>query len=463
MALKVERRDGTLERQVLVGMVISRAVLGPIAERWSHGLFASKWANMVGSWCVQHYRKYRKPPKGMIEQYFRNWEETERDKETIAAIETLLVGLSDECEHLKRTVSPDFLVDAAAELFEKVRLRQMSEQVQALLEVNDTPRAREVVDKSRKIELGVGAGVNVLVDEEVVRSAFELMGESVVKYPGAAGNFFGSMLGRDCFVSFLASDKRGKSFFLQDLAVRSVVQGNNTAYFELGDHSQHQVMRRLASRITGRPTKPYRYSWPLSMESNGPKDIPELKTEWREDKKGLTPDETLIAFREVADAVGDDRFKLTCHPNSTLSVAGIDNILEGWARDGWTPDVCVVDYSDLAAPLDSKPDRRDQIDATWRALRALSQRWHCLVATATQADADSYDSWILSRSNFSEDKRKNAHVTGMIGINQTAAEKEEGIFRLNWVNGRDLDFGEKQCLWVAGCLACASPIILSTF
>jgi hypothetical protein len=80
---------------------------------------------------------------------------------------------------------------------------------------------------------------------------------------------------------------------------------------------------------------------------------------------------------------------------------------------------------------------------------------------ATQAAARAYDQWLIRKGDFSEDKRKNAHVTGMIGINRTAAEKKKGIYRLNWVFLRDGVWTETQCVWTAGNLALGCPAMRS--
>jgi hypothetical protein len=66
-------------------------------------------------------------------------------------------------------------------------------------------------------------------------------------------------------------------------------------------------------------------------------------------------------------------------------------------------------------------------------LRAISQERHSLVVTATQADARSYAQNTLNLSNFSEDKRKYAHVTAMYGLNQDPKGREKmlGIMRIN--------------------------------
>ena len=154
--------------------------------------------------------------------------------------------------------------------------------------------------------------------------------------------------------------------------------------------------------------------------------------------------------------------KLSVHPNSTLSVSGIKNILRTWEQEEWVPDIIVIDYADILDMDSYKLEGRDRINETWKQLRSLSQIYHCLVITATQADAGSYDATLIRRCNFSEDKRKFAHVTGMVGINQTdPVEKELGVMRFNWLKLRDGKYSENVCVYIAGCLAVASPMIKS--
>lgn len=782
MPIKVERRDGTPERRVLVGMCVSKAVLGPIADRWTPGMFASRWANLVAGWCVTHYRKFRRPPGPGLVAYLESWVGSGRaDKDVVPLVEAFLETLSDEYDRVKRDMgAPDHLLDVAAELFERVQLGELRMRIEACLEAGDVAKARALVDASRKVEIGVGAGVDLLADESAVENAFELRGDDLIEYPGAAGNFFKGALGRDCFVSFLGKEKVGKSFWLEDVAWRAVGQGRNVAYFECGDMSQHQVVRRFAARACGRPVDAGRYEYPTRLDPSGSdKDPPVVETEVRHARAPLGPGDVSAAFGRVADAAGGSRLRLSCHPTASVSVSGIEAVLDGWERDGWSPDVvciaqgsqvltdrgpvpiefvrnsdrlwdgrnwvthggrvykgirrvityagltatpdhlvytdrgwrtlvesrrlglriaktglggkslrlgpdsfthrpgpqvpvpevrahlrggadlrprpvcavcrrkvggdhqsvpgaiqrlsevftaqafsdtvvaavgsrppavrksqaqgmevlrwsgdqiqvpvgvgrvCVdrqesgfpgsgdgtgsdrqrralrtrqhsvvnppaehrthpeepaytpdaqvpdfvpprhlrgfdaavffqegvdpgadrhalevhpsevwespvwdvvnagpfhrftvqgllvhncVDYADILAPIDPRVEPfREQINMTWKALRGLSQKKHCLVVTATQADADSYTAWRLSRENFSEDKRKLSHVSGMVGINQTQAEKDRGLYRLNWVLLRELDFSESKCLWCASALGAADPCVLSCF
>jgi KaiC/GvpD/RAD55 family RecA-like ATPase len=458
--VKVERRDGRSERHVVIGMVVSRAVLGPIAAKWvREGLFPSRWANIVATWCIEHYSRYKKPPGRDIAIYFESWSNSGRDKDEIGAVEDFLESLSEEYKRLKENVSPDYLLDQATLLFTRTSITRLRDKLEIQLESGEVVEAAQEIESYRKVEVGLGAGVDFTTEEEIVVNAFEQRGEDLITYPDALGNFFKGSLGRDQFVSVMAKEKGGKSFALQDLAWRGVEQGRKVAYFEVGDNSQHQVIRRFASRASGMPIEAGSYDYPVELDDprSGSK-IPQVDCERRIADQNLTARDAMESFEKFHGLI-----RLSCHPNSSISVRGIEAVIDQWQREDWVPDIVVIDYADILAPLDGRAETRDQINANWKAMRALSQRLHILVVTATQTDADSYSTHTLRRDNFSEDKRKYAHVTGMVGINQDDKEKEAGIFRLNWVLLRELAFSEKTCVTCASCLAVARPFVLSKF
>jgi hypothetical protein len=72
------------------------------------------------------------------------------------------------------------------------------------------------------------------------------------------------------------------------------------------------------------------------------------------------------------------------------------------------------------------------------------------VVTATQADAKSYDQDRLKLANFSEDKRKYAHVTAMYGLNQDKDDREKkiGIMRINEIVIREGEFSATNEVYV---------------
>ena len=161
------------------------------------------------------------------------------------------------------------------------------------------------------------------------------------------------------------------------------------------------------------------------------------------------------------------RFKLITYPPDLLTVSEIRNRLNDWERyDGFVPDVIAIDYADLLSADDGKANEfRHRQDHIWKNLRALSQERHALVVSATQADAESYKRGRLSISNFSEDKRKLAHVTAQYGLNQDphGREKKLGILRVNEIVVREGAFSSDNEVFVLQDLAAGRPFLESFY
>ena len=467
--MKVEKREGSIERQIVTAMIVDGNVLSRIAAQWQKGLFRTGWVEMVARWCVLHFEKYGKAPEQKIRTLFDAWAIRQTDQTTVQLVEKFLLGLSEDWASAKSAVNPDFVVDQAATQFNRVRLERLRDDLESDLTNGDEARALERVVKYNRVELGAGSGVHVLGDVVSIEQAFEHKREPLVTYRGALGRFFGSALERDGFVAFMGPEKRGKTWWLIDVAYRAVtVDRRRVAFFEVGDMSQHQIMRRFMCRVSRQPLRSRDYQYPksITLSEQGNESIVELETRAG---KALTSKQAVEACAKLMEnrlATRDPLLRLSVHPNSSLSVAGMRNVLDGWERQsGWTPDVVVVDYADiLAAPAGFTGENvREGVNTTWKQLRALSQERHCLVVTATQANAQSYNASLLDMANFSEDKRKYAHVTGMVGLNCTATEKQRGVMRLNWLALREDESSPTHCVHVAGCLALGNPAVCSTY
>lgn len=469
--MQVERRDGSQERRILIAMIVDAGVLAQLSAKWSkEGLFSSRWANLVGSWCVDYYNLYDEAPKKSVQGLFENWAEDSNDKANVELIERFIEGLSDEYETLQKESNTEFVIDLAGKYFDKIRLTKLVENIQADLDRGDVEKARSRHEKSVRIEIGGATGVDVLRDMDAIKRAFKRKSQPLIIYPGALGNFFRDALERDGLIAFQGPEKRGKTWWLIDIAWRAMQQGRRVAFFEVGDMSEGQIMLRFMVRAARRPLKatdPERpIKFPISIDH-----VPDQTFATVEHEEHSYPNK--LRWKEAIDACnkllkkqkeGGGLLKLSTHSNGTIGYQGMMSIIESWDRQGWgTPDVIVTDYADLLTPPNGMLQSRDAIDATWRGLRRMSQDYHALHCTATQADADSYTTETMTMANFSEDKRKNAHVTGIVGINQTPQEKAMGIQRLNWLALRESEFTSEQHCHVAGCLGIANPAILSTF
>lgn len=469
--MRVEVRDGSAERRILVAMIVDKGTLGQVATRWDGELFKSRWSNLVAGWCCKFYLKYNEAPGKSIEGLFETWASGgNRDKDTVRMVEKFLGSLSEEYEQSAKEINTQYLVDEAGRYFNQVRIQKLSEEIANELEAIGSADADAGIERAlkrihgfNKLEIGVGQGIDVLTDVTAIQRAFEERSEPLIQYPGDLGLFFRDALERDGFIAFMGPEKRGKSFVLQDVAFRAILQRRKVAFFEVGDLSEGQIMRRFAIRAAKRPLKARTIRYPIKIEKDPDEPFADVTHEERVFDKPLSWRHAVQGFQSMLQRAKstESLLKLSVHPNSSLSVHGMQGILRGWERQGWVPDVVVVDYADILAPAPGALDGRDAINTTWKLLRQLSQSLHCLVVTATQTNAESYKVETISRSNFSEDKRKLAHCTGMIGLNATREEKENGIIRYNWVVLREDEFSEGRCVHVAGCLALANPAIRS--
>src|SRR5690606_4214129 len=96
-------------------------------------------------------------------------------------------------------------------------------------------------------------------------------------------------------------------------------------------------------------------------------------------------------------------------------------------------------------------------------LRALSQSLHCLVVTASQSDADSFNAHTLGMRNFTGSMLKLAEANGIIGINMTIREREMDMYRLNWIVLRESENVPTRCVHAAACRPLANMCVISSW
>jgi hypothetical protein len=466
---KPKYKDFNASWMILAGMIADKKVVARLAPTWpKDGMFKSDVENLIAGWAVNYYRSYRKPIKARIENSLTAWAPT-AEPEQVKEAERFLARLSDSFEKAK--ASTDYVLDTAGTYFNEVRASKLANEVQGLVDQGNYTEVYKRLDSFRKVELGKNAPVDLLSDEAAYTSAFQEKREVLVEYPGAAGRFFGRSLERDGFIAFLAPEKRGKTWWLLDMAWRAMLGRKRVAFFQLGDLTQPQMIRRFGVRGARRPlyaTKPDKpVRIPKRIEDVDGKVVVSNFVE-KHFSGDLDEHEVKRAFSKVMTEKVRSKnsyLRISTHPNSTLTVAGASSLLDEWIGTGWgVPDLAVFDYADiLAPPTGFRGETRDAVNENWKAMRRLSQEYHCLVVTATQANAASYTADMLDMGNFSEDKRKFAHVTGMVGINQNHDEKLEGIQRLGWLVLREDEFHVTKVVYVAGCLALANPCMVSAY
>ena len=502
------------ERQIVLGMVVSDRFIKEVQPILRPDLLESPWAMKVIGWCQDYHTKFGKAPGVHIEDIFQQEvEQGNIDDDQESIISKLLGTLSDEYERSKE-FNADFLLDRAEKYFETRNLEKKAANIKSHLGKGDLVAAQAEWNNYKPVSRPESMGVDPFSDRESMLSAFEHSSEPLFRLPGAVGKFLDDLMERESFVTLLGPEKRGKTWMLIEISLWARKAGRNVAFFSAGDMSQSQLEVRFGIRFAGRSNRPkncgeilvpvldckrnqddtcenpnragtFAIMDPNTKQLMSYDDCPDhqpctyclknpgeqpgfLGSSWL---KTRPPVEVLDgpgaakAAQKLARRWGKkSRMKLIAFPNDTLTISRINQQLDAWeAQDSFIPDVIIIDYMDLIVPESNNSGEqvRHGIGKIWAGVRRMSQERHCLVISASQSDAGSYDVEWITNKNFSESKQKNAHVTGMITLNQTRIEKRRKIMRLGAILTREEAFDDHRGVTILQSLEQGKPLIAS--
>ena len=507
MAVKRRKIDASCERGILIGMIMSDRFLREIIPMYNAELMEIHYGPIVAKWCIDFFKKYEVAPKENVKDLFNRWLRTKPDDELVTYIEEFLASLSNEYEHADK-FNAELLMDRTIEHFKKRSYKNLRDDIDYGLENENLEDVEAAVQDFHKIEKMSDDAIDPIDDENAIRAAFENKEEILFKVPGALGRMLNPQLTRNSFVVFMAPEKRGKTWWLMWLAEMARKSRCNVAYFSCGDMSEDQQVRRHHIYLARKSDDP-RYCGELLVpildcEKNqkgtcklrcrkgkhcivdeeglfdfedAPHHIPcnvcqkddpkeYVGAVWhtkRGSVKPLTWQEAFKTGQEYKKKVRAKGYKLKTVPNDTLSITGMRNYLDLWERtEGFIPDVILCDYMDLLIPEEGSGSvPRDQENKKWKAGRRMSQELHCCFISVTQSDAASALVPIITTANFSEDKRKFAHVTAMYALNQFGDEKSRGIMRVGPLVVREDQFDVRNMVHVLQCISMGQPYLSS--
>ncbi len=421
----------------------------------------SHYKRVIG-WCLKYWDRYHKAPGRHLESIFFAWSEKGKvSDEEVDSTRELLEYLSVQSEAIPEPNVP-YLVDVLGEYIQERKLEKLKDEIEYSLVHGDVPLGESAVGSFSTIAIGERHAVDPFQEESIWDEIFAESQDPLFTWRGKVANrFFGNAFVRDSLTAMLAPEKRGKTWWCIEILMRGLMAKRKVAVFEVGDMSKTQIMKRVAVRLAGLPM----YQKQLGdiyvpdeivCDANGPRIVPKM-VHARTVVSAASAREGAAKFlRRYALPKKEVLFRLSVHSTGSASVSDIRGVLTRWElEDGYIPDVIVIDYPDILAPEPSTSSQstRDQENGKWKALRRLSLETHTAVFVPTQADSAAYSVDTLGMSNFSEDKRKAAHVTGMLGLNQTSEEKEKGLCRLNWIFLREGEYSINRCLTVGQCLS----------
>lgn len=508
MKIKRKKIDNGIEKQIIIGMITSKRFLSEIQPIYKRELLEIPYCQIIARWCLDFWDKYEKAPKRHIQDIFEKETKKGIDEDAQDLIEDFLSSLSKEYEQADK-INIDYLIQEAETRFALKDILHLVEDLQEEAESGNITEAKSILAQYTPVELPKSDAIEPFGDEDKIRDAFENEDELLFKLPGDLGKFTSDQFYRESLIGIQGPEKRGKTWWLMFLGMVAGAQRNNVAFFQVGDMSEAQMIKRQGIYLSKKSNKEkYCKSMLIPVmdcykNQSDSCDLDERVCDFGvitgegKDRKWLSFDEaedydpctecrkdnpkqfrgavwykkrsrvdplTWRGANKQMDKqkrrMGNKKFKLSTHPNSTINVRGIINQLDIWERfEGFIPDVIIIDYADILAPEDHAKDFRHQVNETWKALRALSQTRKCCIITATQADANSYGKRSQNLKNFTEDKRKYAHATAFYALNQTPEEKERGVMRFGSLLVREDDFSSLKEAKILQCLQIGRPYL----
>src|SRR5205085_7702272 len=252
--MRIEKADSSSERRLLIAAITSGTFLSRVAGRVGKEPLRSRYSNLIWSWCEEHYKKYQQAPGKAIESIYEEFTKANKDQEVQTLIDRFLSSLSGEHEQ-NGQLNLDHALDQAQNHLNSIRLERLREQIEGKIDKGDVDGALADQGAFSKINLRAPVFINVLEDATAQKEALDDQQKVLIRYPGAAGEFFGDELSEDSFIAFMAPPKGAKSQMMLDIAWRAMLQGQQVAYFQVGDLSRGQIMRRSHKQAIYRPSK----------------------------------------------------------------------------------------------------------------------------------------------------------------------------------------------------------------
>lgn len=478
-----------IERQIISGLLMSDEYNLYINEKLYPEMFQSQVSKRVVSWIKKFYSKYKKAPKSDIVGIYDD--ELKRiPEEQQTELADILNSISDEYNEQQFNV--DYLVDKTNKYIKERTLLLLSDKIKSDVISGNITDAEYKVAKYLDPTVSNDSSGD-LDNPELFKASFAETEKPLFSFPGHLGLFLNDVFLPDSFVLVQAPQKRGKTFFLNDVAMTAIRNGCTVAYFQCGDLSEKQFIRRLGIYTAQKSNNPYycneRYapfvdcvnnfcgSCPhkksnvaiCESESMIPTDkdafieqvkIPDYWQPCRDCVKHIkvvnqkTDYKPVVGWRKIeatTPLTGEEAYnstvnflknstgklKYSIHPMNTLTVSMIESQLEIWERKySFIPQIIIIDYFEILFDKYAKDEYNKQHNLGMQ-LRNLSQVRHCCVVAGTQAMASAREKEMQDELDSSECKKKDGHITAKITLNQTDDDKINGIIRVGKLFVRD--------------------------
>lgn len=497
--MKIERTrapDSRIERQIVMGMVVSTEFLIEIKPLYTPKAFNIDYAREVSSWCMEYFEEYKKAPGKNIEEIFHSHASNGMREEQVELVSAFLLSISDEYERGEE-INVSYLLDNAEKHFRLTSLSRLRTDIGQSIASGRLADAEAIVKGYVRVTRPETEGVDPMTDISVISNALrEENREGMFSLPGDLGRAVGDFH-RGHLIGVLGAPGVGKTWWLQQLAIRGALRGYNVLFVSL-EMDRDQMVRRMQHSLTGLPnrrfsgklllpvfdcefnqddscTKEYRTCRIGVMGRDGKMTFQEASKKyvlctackgderrgrnyrfavWHKEitREELDTKRAIIKAKKIikSNILRGNRLKLVCYPSNTFTEYALRAYLYNLEHyENFIVDMIVTDYAQKFKHENIKQETRHKIRDIWDAHKSIAQQRHILVATASQTSA-ARSGRDAQRGDWSEGIAPLEVCDVGYILNQSPEEKDMGLMRVRVAKQRHDEYeltGEVKVLY----------------
>ena len=240
-----------VERRIVIGAITSPQFCRRIRESYRPEYMRIDGSGKILQWCFQWVDEYREAPKKNIQHVY------EIEKEALKPAEAEIIGiylgsLSREFEQEPgETYNVEYYVDEAKKYFRYRNNELFIEKASRLQAAGRHEEIDELFNNRRQVAAETSKAYNPFALNRIRTYDVDNIENCLFQFPGALGELFGPFE-RNWLVSFTAPEKRGKSWWIEELVFQSIIHGFKTFLFSL-EMNERQLDDRIYRRLTSFP------------------------------------------------------------------------------------------------------------------------------------------------------------------------------------------------------------------
>jgi len=386
-------------------------------------LLKSKYLRIVIKWSIDYFKKYNKAPNESIMNVYKAERKNIQNEDDIDLIESTLENINAKYVEGGQKFDADYIY-AQVELYIKGRaLEENANQVKGLVSIGKIAEAEKGQKSFKRKEKNNTSGTRAFTDMNAVEDMFNFE-KSIVDIPGALGELLQEIYKGD-LVFPSALSKRGKTWFLIQLAIWASQQGLKVAFFTFEMNSK-LINRRLAQTLMGKSFK----------EIKDKKYVPEFDKNnnivYKKQRiKRLTERDVKRSYKMMDRQCGNGGIWFYDSTTGGRTIDAIKNtIITASEHEGNDFDIVLIDQLSLIQGGRGNQKRLQLDDIAVRLKSEICEEMQIPVVTPLQFNKEASKTNQGGAFNLNEASSLFHHASLLININNSFEERDRGIARI---------------------------------